>query len=158
MKENNIRITACNHSLPEHKQAIINLIDAYIKDEMGEGIPLSENEQEALAEGLRTHPRAIVRFAESDGNFIGIVVAYEHFSTFTAKPMINIHDVFVLKAYRGRGVGRKLMEAIIHDAEIRGCSRISLEVRQDNIKAQKLYRSVGFDETEPPMYYWRKYL
>jgi GNAT superfamily N-acetyltransferase len=87
-----------------------------------------------------------------------MLVAFENFSTFTVSPMINIHDVIVLKEYRGKNVGRSLLNAIINMAENRGCSRITLEVREDNRVAQHLYKSMGFDTPVPMMYYWRKNL
>jgi GNAT superfamily N-acetyltransferase len=152
------QITLCNYSNQEHLQAITALIDAYIRDEMGGGEPLSELEQLRLVDGLNNHPKSIVLLAKTDGVFTGLLTAFENFSTFTAKPMVNIHDVIVLKAYRGKGIGRQLMNAVITEAENRKCSRITLEVRRDNITAQNLYKSLGFDDTNPGMFYWRKNL
>jgi ribosomal protein S18 acetylase RimI-like enzyme len=150
------QITICNYSNQEHLQAITALIDAYIKDEMGGGEPLSKPEQLRLVDGLSSHPKTIVLLAKTDGVFTGLLTAFENFSTFTVKPMINIHDVIVLKEYRGKGIGRLLMNAIIVEAQNRKCSRITLEVRKDNIAAQSLYKSLEFDETNPGMFYWRK--
>ncbi|OAV73747.1 ribosomal-protein-alanine N-acetyltransferase [Bacteroidales bacterium Barb7] len=151
-------IIPCNYSDPEHRQAIIALIDAYIKDAMGGGNPQSEAEQLALIDGLQNHPKALVLLARTNGVYSGLLTAFENFSTFTAKPMINIHDICVLKDYRGKGVGRQLMTAAIAEAENRGCSRVTLEVREDNIPAQSLYKSLDFNDTVPVLFYWRKNL
>jgi ribosomal protein S18 acetylase RimI-like enzyme len=153
-----IHITACDYSNPEHLNAIASLINAYIDDEMGGGKPLSQIEQLRLVEGLNNHPKSIVFLAETAGIFAGLLTAFENFSTFTVKPMVNIHDIFVLKEYRGKGVGRQLMNALISEAKNRGSSRVTLEVRKDNNKAQALYKSLEFEETDPEMFYWRKYL
>ncbi|MDR0757197.1 MAG: GNAT family N-acetyltransferase [Tannerella sp.] len=123
---------------------------------MGGGTPLSAEEQVELTDSLSRRPTAVTLLAESGGVCCGLLVAFENYSTFTVRPMMNIHDVFVLKTYRGKGVGRRLIQAAVEEAKKRNCSRITLEVRQDNVAAQRLYRSVGFDETDPPMYYWRK--
>jgi ribosomal protein S18 acetylase RimI-like enzyme len=152
------QITLCNYSNQEHLQAITTLIDAYIRDEMGGGKPMSKQEQLRLVDGLNSHPKSIVLLAKTDSVFVGLLTAFENFSTFTAKPMINIHDVIVLKEYRSKGIGRQLMNAVIAEAESRKCSRITLEVRKDNITAQSLYKSLRFDETNPGMFYWRKNL
>jgi ribosomal protein S18 acetylase RimI-like enzyme len=152
------RIVSWDCSDPSHRQAVAALIDAYIKDEMGGGAPLSEADRVRLVDGLGRHPAAIVLLAEAEGAYAGLVVAFENFSTFTARPMVNIHDVFVLPGFRGRGIGRLLLNGIIAGAERRGASRMTLEVRRDNVVAQELYRSLGFGETSPGMYYWRKYL
>lgn len=151
-------IVPCDYSDPEHREAIASLINAYIADEMGGGTPLSEQEQTCLVESLKNHPKAIVLLAKTQGVFTGLLTAFENFSTFTVRPMINIHDVIVLKAYRKNGIGRCLMNALIREAEQRNCSRVTLEVRSDNLKAQNLYLDLGFQETEPGMFYWRKYL
>jgi ribosomal protein S18 acetylase RimI-like enzyme len=153
-----IHVTACDYSNPEHLEAIASLINAYIGDEMGGGKPLSQVEQLRLVEGLNNQPKSIVLLAETDGVFAGLLTAFENFSTFTVKPMVNIHDIFVLKEYRGKGIGRQLMNALISEAKNRGSSRVTLEVRKDNNNAQALYKSLGFDETDPEMFYWRKYL
>ncbi|MDR2139535.1 MAG: GNAT family N-acetyltransferase [Tannerella sp.] len=151
-------ITACDYTRKTHRQALAEIINAYIEDEMGGGETLSEDGQLRLSEGLQACPGAIVLLAGQAGVYCGLLTAFEHFSTFTAQPMINIHDLIVLKAYRGQGIGRQLMNALIAEAENRHCSRVTLEVRQDNLAAQRLYRKLGFGDTDPPMFYWRKYL
>jgi ribosomal protein S18 acetylase RimI-like enzyme len=153
-----IEIAVCDYSNPAHREAVASLINAYIDDEMGGGNPLSQEEQQRMIESLSTHPKVIVLLARDAGIFVGLLTAFENFSTFTARPMFNIHDVFVLKDFRGKSIGRQLMNAIIAEAEKRRCSRVTLEVRKDNVKAQNLYQSLGFDEAEHGMFYWRKYL
>ncbi|MDR1556689.1 MAG: GNAT family N-acetyltransferase [Tannerellaceae bacterium] len=154
----NISIQPCDYSCLSQRQAVGSLINAYSKDEMGGGSPLSAQEQVALTDGLSKHPTAIVLLAETDGIYAGLLVAFENFSTFTARPMLNIHDVFVLPGYRGKGIGRLLLNAIIAEAAVRKASRLTLEVRTDNLPAQHLYQSLGFEAPTPGMHYWRKYL
>jgi ribosomal protein S18 acetylase RimI-like enzyme len=151
-------IIRCNFCDPKHRKAIVVLINEYIQDEMGGGTVLSEQEQNDLTEGLKNNPKTLVLLSETQGIFSGMLVAFENFSTFTARPMMNIHDVTVLKEYRGKGIGRSLMNALIEEAGKRNCSRITLEVRKDNLPAQNLYSDLGFYEPEPGMLYWRKYL
>lgn len=50
----------------------------------------------------------------------------------------------VLPAWRGRGLGRRLLEACIASSWARGLTRIELEVRVDNAPAIRLYERVGF--------------
>jgi ribosomal protein S18 acetylase RimI-like enzyme len=153
-----IEITDCDFSNPDHLTAIGDLLNVYIADEMGGGTLLTELQQLRLIDGLNSHPTAIVLLAFAGEIPAGMVVAFENFSTFTIRPMINIHDVIVVPACRKMGVGRKLMETVESRAREKGCSRITLEVRYDNTKAQALYQSLDFKETDPPMYYWRKNL
>jgi len=50
----------------------------------------------------------------------------------------------VLPEFRGKGIGRRLLEATLAAAHLKGLARIDLEVRQDNVAAVSLYQSVGF--------------
>lgn len=148
----------CDFCDPIYLAAIGDLLNAYVADSMGGGESLGQLQQLRLVDGLNNHPTAIVLLALTAGKPVGMLVAFENFSTFTVCPMINVHDLIVFPGYRGLGVGRKLMEGIEERAREKGCSRISLEVRHDNVKAQTLYVSLDFKEADPPMYYWRKTL
>jgi ribosomal protein S18 acetylase RimI-like enzyme len=155
MKIEETSVMRCDYGDPAHLQAVRSLLNGYVEDEMGGGKPLSGVEQVTLTEGLRRRAGSLVLLAVRGGVFCGLLVAFENFSTFTVRPMMNIHDVFVLESHRGKGVGRRLMQAAVEEAARRNCSRVTLEVRQDNVAAQRLYKSMGFGETDPPMYYWR---
>lgn len=57
---------------------------------------------------------------------------------------IDVHNLAVHPAYRRRGIGKALLQAVIAEATHRGVSRVTLEVRKSNQVAQKLYESLGF--------------
>jgi ribosomal-protein-alanine N-acetyltransferase len=44
-----------------------------------------------------------------------------------------------------RGIGSLLLETLIDEARRRGCAEVFLEVREDNPRAQGLYRRRGFE-------------
>jgi ribosomal protein S18 acetylase RimI-like enzyme len=50
----------------------------------------------------------------------------------------------VLPAYRGQGIGRRLLQACMTKAHSKGITRIELDVRADNARAIGLYKSLGF--------------
>jgi GNAT superfamily N-acetyltransferase len=52
-------------------------------------------------------------------------------------------DVFVLESHRGRGVGKRLMAAILAHPDVQGLRRLALFTRD----AHGLYRQFGFRET-----------
>ena len=153
-----VKTHECDFTNEADLKAVGTLMNAYIEDQYGGGELLGMSRQLHLIDALNEHPKSIVLLAEIDHVRCGMVVAFENFSTFSVRPMINIHDVIVLEEYRGKGVGRCRMEAVETIAKERQCSRITLEVREDNMVAQHLYEKMGFGETAPPMLYWRKYL
>jgi ribosomal protein S18 acetylase RimI-like enzyme len=57
-----------------------------------------------------------------------------------------ICNVVVLEAYRGQGIGRRLMEAAIEEAQQIGAAGVVLQVHRDNPRALGLYTNVGFHE------------
>lgn len=154
-----ISIHRCNFNDSLHVDAFIKLLNHYMMGSMG-GFLEPHNDQKAneVVEGLKNHPSGLILLASYDNEFVGMTVGFVNFATFTAKPFINIHDVIVLEKLRGCGIGRKLIEENVAIAREMNCSKITLEVREDNFGAQKLYKSVGFEDCQPPMKFWSKYL
>lgn len=59
----------------------------------------------------------------------------------------TILNVAVGPGYRGRGIGRMLMKAVLNEFRTRKASFVALEVRPTNRAALTLYQSVGFVAT-----------
>jgi len=131
---------------PEHQQAIIELIDAYAADPMGDGKPLAPDVRDALIPGLQQHPTTLIFLAYQGDLAVGIAVCFRGFSTFAARPLINIHDFAVLSAYRGRGVARRLLAAVEDKARALGCCKLTLEVLENNQRARRVYEAAGFTQ------------
>ena len=142
----NVTIVDADLSRAEHQHALVTMLDAFMRDPMEGGQPLSEQSRREVVPGLRAHPACYVLLAWRDGLPIGFSICFLGFSTFNARPLINIHDIFVDSAVRGVGIGRMLLERIEAKARELNCCRITLEVRQDNRVARGLYRKVGFDQ------------
>jgi ribosomal protein S18 acetylase RimI-like enzyme len=141
-----VTIIEADLTAPPHQQAVVHLINNYARDPMGGGRDLPPDVRERLIPGLRQHPTTLVFLAMDDETPVGIAVCFLGFSTFAARPLINIHDLAVLPDYRGRGVGRRLLEQVEAKGRARGCAKLTLEVRADNDRAQRLYRQVGFGD------------
>ena len=142
----NVTIVDADLSRSEHQQALLTMLDAYMRDPMEGGEPPSERVKRELVPGLRAHPACHVFLAYRDGKSVGFTICFLGFSTFLARPLINIHDIFVDSSVRGRGIGAMLLERIEEKARELNCCRITLEVRKDNRVARGLYRKVGFDQ------------
>lgn len=57
-----------------------------------------------------------------------------------------LSDVYILEAYRGRGLARRLMDAVMAHPDLQGLRRFSLTTRD----AEGLYRQYGFRELATP--------
>lgn len=139
-----IQIVLADLALPAHQDAVRALTAAYARDPMGNGEPLSDEVLGRLVAGLQSTPNTFILLAWADEQAIGIATCFRGFSTFLAKPLINIHDLAVLPEFRGQGVARRLLDAVINEARASGCGRVTLEVRQDNSRARYLYERSGF--------------
>lgn len=57
-----------------------------------------------------------------------------------------LSDVYILERYRGKGLARRLMDAIMAHPDLQGLRRFSLTTRD----AEGLYRQYGFTELSNP--------
>lgn len=129
---------------PQQQAAIVALIQAYANDPMGGGQGLSAEAERRLIPGLQQHPTTLIFLAYHGPEAVGIAVCFVGFSTFAARPLLNIHDLAVLPTHRRQGVGQRLLAHVAARAEALGCCKLTLEVREDNLPAQQLYAQVGF--------------
>lgn len=129
---------------PAHRAALLSLLDHYARDPMGGGVPLSAYAREHLVAGLRTRSSYAGFLAWRGDLAVGLLNAFEGYSTFRAQPLLNIHDLVVQSNARGRGVGQQLLRAAQHEAERRGCCKLTLEVLSNNLLARKAYERFGF--------------
>ena len=132
-----------------NQAAIISLLDMYCRDEFGASRPLPEFSRQNLIAGLKRHGGAKVFLAYDGDEPVGLALCFLGFSSFQAKPLLNVHDIAVSPPFRGRGVGRGLLEAAAAEARRLGCCKLTLEVRADNYRAKELYQRVGFRPSEP---------
>lgn len=133
-----------DYAEPLHAAAIIDLLDQYARDPMGGGQPLGERARRHLVAELDARPNAVTLLAFDDGAPAGLLIAFEGFSTFACRPLLNIHDISVDPAHRSKGIARALLEAAEAEARRRGCCKLTLEVLSGNERARAVYAVAGF--------------
>ena len=148
----------CDYENPLHLTALVDLLNHYMTDPMGEAPPLNKLQQLRLVDGLSNHPAALVLFVLYEGEIVGLATCFINFSTFNVKSYLYIHDIVVYADFRNKGLGKALMEKLIEISTERDYCKITLEVREDNFQAQGLYFSLGFEECTPGMLFWTKKL
>lgn len=131
----------------------LSLLDHYAQDPMGGGSGLSAYARTHLVERLRSRPGFVALIAYQEDRPIGLINCMEGFSTFAAKPLLNVHDLVVHDDFRGRGIGQLLLQGAEALARERGCCKLTLEVLEGNHGAMSVYRRAGFRpyELDPRM-------
>lgn len=133
-----------DYAHPAHREALVVLLDAYARDPMGGGEGLTQEVKDRLCDDLAARPTAASFIAWLDGAPVGLINCMEGYSTFKAQPLMNIHDIAVLPAHRGAGVGQALLAAAEQHARNRGCCKLTLEVLTGNARALSSYLRFGF--------------
>ena len=90
-----------------------------------------------------TRPYAEVILAKSDGQTVGFALFFHNYSTFLARRGLYLEDLFVLPAFRSRGVGRRLLSYLARLAVERKCGRMEWWVLDWNESAIRFYQSLG---------------
>ena len=158
-----IEIIKANYVNEEHAKEIVALMNSYASDPMGGGKPLAEEVRNNLVQELSKLPYAFSIIGYVNGIAAGLVTCFELFSTFSCKPLINIHDVIVLKEFRGNFLSQKMLGKVEEIAISKGCCKLTLEVLEGNQVAKSSYNKFGFTDykLDPKMgqaLFWQKIL
>jgi ribosomal protein S18 acetylase RimI-like enzyme len=139
-----VQVRRANYLLAADRTAITTLLDDYARDLMGGGTALAPDVLRRLCDDLAARPYAFSFLAWDGHEPVGLANCFETYSTFKAKPLVNIHDLTVIASARGRGVGQALMQAVETEARARNACKITLEVLSGNTVALKSYDRFGF--------------
>lgn len=100
-------------------------------------------------ESALSAPQTIFLIAEdADGVVAGYAIAL------AVADEAEILNLAVHPKFRGKGIGRSLLDSAVDQVKSRGAEQVYLEVRESNDAARKLYSAKGFDViTRRPRYY-----
>ena len=84
-----------------------------------------------------------VLMAEHDGAPAGFALFFHTSSTFLGKPGIYLEDLYVKPAFRGSGIGKKLLVHLASLAKRRGCGRLEWWVLDWNEPSIGFYKKLG---------------
>jgi len=159
----NIDLIVADYSNEQYSIDIMMLLKSYALDPMGGGEPLSNYANDNLIHELSKRTDVISIICYVDNKPAGLVNCFEGFSTFKCKPLLNIHDVVVLREYRGLGICQQMLEKIEAIAKERNYCKLTLEVLEGNNAAQSAYLKYGFkayelDPANGKALFWQKEL
>jgi GNAT superfamily N-acetyltransferase len=124
--------------------AWLSLLDHYARDPMGGGSGLSAYTKANLVHELQGQPGFHGALAFAGDEAVGLINCFAGFSTFAAKPLLNIHDIVTRSDRRGQGIGQALLHWAEQRAHELGCCKLTLEVLSNNHKAMAAYERAGF--------------
>ncbi|HYA66327.1 MAG TPA: GNAT family N-acetyltransferase [Burkholderiaceae bacterium] len=139
-----IRIAKIDLDDPAHVRGIVELLDHYALDPMGGGQGLAADARKRLIPELRKISHYTGALAYVGDEPVGLINCFIGFSTFAARPLLNIHDIVVRSERRGQGVARALLEWAQQQAAQLHCCKLTLEVLSNNQRALRTYERAGF--------------
>ncbi|TAL84245.1 MAG: GNAT family N-acetyltransferase [Rhodanobacter sp.] len=97
-----------------------------------------------LSERLSRHESEILLALDDTGAGLGFIQLYPLFSSVRAVRTYLLNDLFVAATARRQGVGKGLLVAAADHARHLGAASLSLTTAHDNLPAQALYESLGW--------------
>jgi hypothetical protein len=83
-------------------RAIVEVLDSYAREAVAGARPLAADVRARLPGALREHPTALPFLAFAGQDPVGVAVCFLGLSTFHARPLLNVHDLAVVPAWRAR--------------------------------------------------------
>lgn len=139
-----LHVSAVDLYDPAQAAIWLDLLDHYARDPMGGGEGLSDYTRLNLVHTIRQVPGFHGALAWLDGEAVGLIDCFAGFSTFAAKPLLNVHDIVVHASRRGQGIAQALLAWAGQRAGELGCCKLTLEVLSNNARAMAAYRRAGF--------------
>ncbi|GLS92419.1 N-acetyltransferase [Psychromonas marina] len=99
-----------------------------------------------IAERLKNKDSVIFYAYDENDNALGFTQLYPTFSSLSAASSWVLNDLYVTPSARRLGVGKKLMDTAKLFAIESNAKGIALETAEDNVNAQALYESLGYEK------------
>ena len=117
-----------------------------------------ETDLDAAKKFLRerlANDQSVIFMVYNDSRAVGFTQLYPVFSSVNMAAVWLLNDLFVDPVYRGKKIGKQLLEAAQNHCTASGAKGVSLETEQTNVVGNKLYPIMGFKKnTEHHFYYW----
>lgn len=97
---------------------------------------------------LTNHDSTIFVAVNAEQKIVGFCQLYPTFCSVIAAPICVLYDLFVDPSTRKTGAGRLLMLTAQAHAENNGFARLDLTTAKNNVAAQALYESLGWERDE----------
>ncbi|MCW2305990.1 GNAT family N-acetyltransferase [Rhodobium gokarnense] len=113
--------------------------------DLGETTAFASSTEILRHHGFGEEPLFHCLIAERDGTAVGLVLFFPEFSTLRGMPGVYVQDLWVDRALRSSGLGKRLLAAAArHGAASWQAGYMKLTVHLDNPRAERFYRRHGF--------------
>lgn len=138
-------------AVPEDAQAFLDVFAAVAAEDLwiGPQAPIDRAAHQERFEGRLVDPNAIVLVAEEEGLIVGGLNADLRYA-------VTELGMFIAVGWRGRGLGKALLEAALGWAMEQRSHKVTLEAWPHNTAAIGLYESVGFVLEGRRRRHWRR--
>jgi len=137
---------------PDEAEIVHDMVLA-LAEHQNAGAHVRSTPAELACDGLRPDGAFEALLArDADGRPVGLALHYYLYSTWNARRILFVEDLFIDAALRGSGLGRRMMAHLAGIARERGCVRMELDVKPANV-ARGFYERLGFG----PKQDWLRY-
>ena len=140
----NLEIITVDYTNLQQAKDLVFLLNHYALADPGGGGGLPNEVKQHLVSRLAEVSHAFSLICYVDQKPAGLVNALHGFSTFKAKPLINIHDLVVHEDFRRQGISQLLLAEVEKIAQQNSCCKVTLEVLDKNFPAINAYEKFGF--------------
>lgn len=140
MKEPEIR-DAVDNDLPRISELAIELAGSLDSNGNIDSNLIHDNCRELIKK-----ENSFVIIAEIEGNVIGFVNFSLRLTILHKSPSALIDELVVTKNFRGKGIGRLLVESAVKKAAELGCCEIEVGTENTNTAARNFYKACGFED------------
>ena len=127
--------------------------DAAVLDRVAEGVfdnPIDPRWRAEFFADPRHHLAVAI-----DGDLVVGMASAVHYVHPDKPPELWVNEVGVAPAYRSRGIGRALLEALLQRGKELGCAEAWLGAEPENAAARRLYLAAGGEEEPMVMFTFR---
>ena len=89
------------------------------------------------------HATNLLFVAFAEGDLVGFLTAHRLDRFKDLRKQIFVYEIDVAAQWRGRGIGRKLMNAVLEAARLENTDEVFVLTNHSNVAARRLYESAG---------------
>lgn len=139
MTESKLKIRVAEESdIPEILQMIKELAEY---EKLLHKVKTTEQHLKEVAFGANKFVEILI--AEYENKICGQTIFFKNFSTFVGRPGYYIEDLYVKPEYRGKGIGKVLLDAVTKKAKENDFGRVEWVVLDWNVSAIEFYKNRG---------------